>query len=70
MDLPDEIYVVVLENDLCANAAKVYKNHVQSPIVVETMVDLASKEHAKIIASRFNSYDHGEIRIGRVVFDD
>ena len=66
MKLPDDIFVLVLEKDvpeeLCIE--------ISGPIVLETPIEMASKKSAIALYRKWDKLDHGQIKIGRVIFCD
>lgn len=70
MELPGEIFVVVLEKDLPDEDIARYPDHRVDSIVMATPIKLATKRHASGIAKRSAENGHGKAMIGRVVFID
>lgn len=70
MELPGEIFVVVLEKDLPDEDLASHPEHEVDSIVMGTPIKLATKRHASGIAKRSTENGHGKSLIGRVVFVD
>ena len=70
MELPGEIFVVVLEKDLPDEDLSNHPDHEVDSIVMGTPIKLATKRHASGIAKRSTENGHGKSLIGRVVFVD
>lgn len=68
MELPENIYVLVIEHDThdIQRAKPGHEN--MPPMVLQSYTDQGLK-HAKGVKRRFETCGHGEIKIGRVVFD-
>lgn len=60
MNLQDDIFVVASEGDGV---------DIDSPLILETHVDIATKQNAQGFARRLGS-KYGKTKIGRVVFND
>ena len=67
MNLPEEIFVVIAEHDLCNRKAQ--ESGESRPIVCETGLDCSSLSHAKSLAKRMAQNGYGETKIGRVVLN-
>ena len=67
MQLPDDIFVLVLERDL---PESMVTSGCSEPIVIETPICMASKQSAIGLYHKWKKLDHGAIKIGRVIFSD
>ena len=67
MDLPDDIFVLVLEKAL---PQSIIPSNCSEPIVIETPICMASKKSAIGLYHKWNGLGHGAIKIGRVIFSD
>jgi len=70
MQLPDDIFVLVLEKDLPQSIIDELPGNCSEPIVIETPICMASKKSAAGLYHKWNKLDHGTIKIGRVIFSD
>lgn len=68
MDLPEEIYVLVLEHDISDKQRGDHPEHKTKPIIMETNASLATLNHARGLMKLWR--DYGETKIGRVIFSD
>lgn len=70
MDLPDEIFVLVLESDIPRHMENELSEHIAEPIVIETTMTMATRASAAGLYHRWKQQDHGAVKIGRLIFSD
>lgn len=70
MDLPNDIFVLLLESDIPRHMEKELSGHTSEPIVIETTMTMATRANAIGLYHRWSKQDHGAIKIGRLIFSD